>query len=379
MKTIICFGEDWGRHPSTLQFLAKRLAKDARVIWVESLGLRRPSASLADASRIFGKVLKWWRASPPADPAKGGVHVCTPLVLPLHRWRLARMVNKVILSRMIRRLVRRIAKGERPVVVTACPSTADLIGHLGEARSVYYCADDYAHMPGVEASTVRDLEARLLEKVDTMVATSEALLRTRSAAVRSTRLLRHGVDFEHFHSAALPDTPVHPSIMGIRGPIFGFHGLIQSLIDFELIAEVARRRPDWSFVFVGPAPEGLGALPVASNIHYLGAYPYVTMPSFIRAFDVCLIPYKLEDRTRACNPIKLREYLAAGKPVISTMIPEVMPYGEVVKFASTPEELIRQGEWLLQHDDASLVRRRIDRIKDETWDAVAARFREFLE
>ncbi len=378
MKTIVCFGEDWGRHPSTLQFLARRLADHDRVIWVESLGLRRPSPSVADAKRILGKIRKWWRRSSPGDPANHSVHVCTPLVLPFHGWRLARWLNRLILARMIKRRVRRLAQGARPVVVTACPTTAYLLGHLGEARSVYYCADDYAHMPGVDAALVHELEARLLQQVDAVVATSEPLLRAKATSAKPTQLLRHGVDVEHFRAAGLPDAPVHPALTGVPAPVFGFHGLIQDIIDFELIAEVARQRPDWSFVFVGAAPDGLGTCPTAPNIFYVGAYPYAVMPSFIRGFDVCVIPYKVEERTRACNPIKLREYLAAGKPVISTLIPEVLAYGDVVRFASTPDEFVHQGEWLLRHDGASMVQQRVDRIRSETWEAVAERFREVL-
>lgn len=377
MRTVICFGEDWGRHPSTLQFIARQLAKDHKIIWVESLGFRPPRVTLADACRIWTKLHRWLLGPARDSRVSDNLIVYTPLVLPFHGYKWAQFINRATLQRAIRQLVRNHSDGQAPVVVTASPSTAYLIGHLGESRSVYYCADEYSQMPGVDSELVRRLEGDLLQRVDTVVVTSEYLLQRKRVAGTPIALLRHGVDFEHFSNVEMPELP--PSLRIIPRPIFGYHGLIQSIIDFELIVEVADRRPAWSLVLIGDHFGDTASLPSRPNLYYLPAQSYDMIPCFIKGFDVCIMPYRLDERTMHCNPIKLREYLAAGKPVLSTPLPEVLLYRDVVEFAGTADEFIRGGDKLLQETGLEYVKKRADRVSGESWEAVARRFQEVLD
>ena len=380
MRTVICFGEDWGRHPSTLQFIARQLAKDHTIIWIESLGLRRPKVTLADAQRIWTKLRKWWCGPARDSRVSDNLIVCTPLVLPFHGSKLAQFINRAILQKMIRRLVRDHSNGRAPVIVTASPSTAYLIDCLGGAKSVYYCADEYSQMPGVDSELVRRLEENLLQRVDAVVVTSEYLLQRKRVAGTPIVLLRHGVDCEHFSNVVFQEMPeLPPSLRIIPRPIFGYHGLIQSIIDFELMVEVADRRPAWSLVFIGDHFGDTASLPSRPNLYYLPAQSYDMIPWFIKGFDVCMMPYRLDERTMHCNPIKLREYLAAGKPVLSTPLPEVLLYRDVVEFAGTADEFIRGGDKLLQETGLEYVKKRTDRVSGESWETVARRFQDVLD
>jgi glycosyltransferase involved in cell wall biosynthesis len=379
MRTLICFGEDWGRHPSTLQFLAKELAKRYQVLWIESIGMRRPRFSAADFRRAWEKFRNWWQAHEKKDSAVPNLVVIAPLVLPFHGNVVARGINRVIMRLALRKALTHNESRALPLIVTASPGSEYLLDQLGAERVVYYCADEYSSMPGMDAGLIRNLEARLLSKVDAVIVTSETLLKAKSAAGKPISLLRHGVDTMHFSAAARPETPVASVLQGIPAPIFGFYGLVQSHIAFETIVTVAERRRDWSFVFIGKRDEDPSIFPSLPNIHYLPAQPYAQLPSVLKGFNVCLIPYQVDERTRDRNPVKLREYLAGGKPVISTPLPEVLVYRDVVAIAGTADEFERAAEQLLQEKGEEEAQRRMEYVHDDSWDAVASRFVKVLE
>jgi glycosyltransferase involved in cell wall biosynthesis len=379
MRTVICFGEDWGRHPSTLQFLAKELAKRYRVLWIESIGMRRPRACAADFRRAWEKLRNWWRAPTKNDSGVPNVVVVAPLVLPFHGNVVARGINRVIMRLALRKALTHNESRALPLIVTASPSSEYLLDQIVSERMVYYCADEYSCMPGMDAGLIRNLEARLLSKVDAVIVTSETLLETKRAAGKPISLLRHGVDTRHFSAAARPDTPVAAVLQGIPEPIFGFYGLVQPHIDFEMIATVAQGRRDWSFVFIGKRDDDPSAFPALPNIYYLPAQPYAQLPSVLKGFTVCLIPYQVDERTRDRNPVKLREYLAGGKPVISTPLPEVLVYRDVVAIAGTADEFERAAERLLQEQGEEEAQRRMEYVHDDSWDTVACRFVKVLE
>jgi glycosyltransferase involved in cell wall biosynthesis len=139
----------------------------------------------------------------------------------------------------------------------------------------------------------------------------------------NTVLIPHGVDAAHFETACDPKLEVAEEIANLPRPVIGFWGLIQDWVDVGLLARVARMRPDWSFVTIGEVRIDVSELRHCHNFHFLGRQPYVRRPSFARGFDVGMIPFVLNDLTRAVNPIKLQEYLRAGLPVVSTPLPEV--------------------------------------------------------
>lgn len=183
-----------------------------------------------------------------------------------------------------------------------------------------------------------------------MVTTSHALQEAKAPLNPNTILVTHGVDYEHFSKAVTEDLAVPEDIKDIPHPILGFFGLIRDWVDLDLLAEVCRLRPDWHVVLIGDSTVNLAPYRGIPNMHFLGRRPYADLPAYCKAFDVGLIPFRMNELTKAVNPIKLKEYLAAGLPVVSTPLPEVRLYDHLVEvvedaraFAASVESCLAQG------------------------------------
>ena len=186
---------------------------------------------------------------------------------------------------------------------------------------------DFAAFAGLDATQVAELERRTVAGSDVVVTSSVKLYEQRRPLHPNTHLVLHGVNYEHFAAAAdLSADAIPDDIKHLPRPVLGYFGLITDYVDLELLAQAARHRPDWSFVLIGEARCDLGCLQGLSNVHVLGGRAYKELPAYCRGFDVGLIPFRMNRLTRAVNPIKLREYLAAGLPVVSAPLPEVNRY-----------------------------------------------------
>lgn len=367
---FIFFAEDWERHPSTAQFIAQELLKTHRILWVESLGLRRPHLSIEDFSRIIKKITQ---ATKKPHSFTEGLSVVTPLVLPYHSASCIRRLNNLLLKKLIRNVIHKQSFKDYALVV-ACPAAEGMVGELGEVTSVYYCADEYSVFPGMDKDLVKKLENRIFEKVDQVITTSQNLRNKKSKQHPCVHFLPHGVQFEHFARCQDSQLEIPHEIQSIPRPIIGYHGLIQDLIDFPLIEALASAHPDWSFVFLGDIIFDIKELPKLPNIYYIGRKSFHDLPSYIKGFDVGLIPYRIETRTICANPVKLREYLASGKPVISTPLPEVFPYKEVVCIAETAEEFEKSIKQAIETDDPLKIKKRMNLVAAEDWGAIARKF-----
>lgn len=323
---LVFFGEDWGRHNSSSQYLARELAQRYRILWVNSLGLRAPRLDRGDLRRIAAKLagilFRRGRNEGAGDAvAPAGIVVTAPVAVPLLGWRLVRRCNRWLVGRHLRARARELGI-ERPVVVTVCPSTVDVLDVLAPVRCVYYCADEHAALAGMDAPLVRKLEAELLARVDTVVAVSRALVAVKSLVHRDVRYLPHGVTWAALSPAALEPQPVPADLDALPRPWIGYVGLIGEHLDFELIAATAARLPGVSFGFIGPVEAGIEP-PCAANLHYLGPRQHVALAPYLAHFAVGLLPWREGERNRFANPAKVREYLAAGCPVVATPHPEL--------------------------------------------------------
>ena len=177
-RPIVCFGEDWGRHPGAAQDIMERLSATRRVLWIDSLGLRRPHLTLDDAKRVISKIRHWSKGARPALPT---VVVYTPLVLPFYGSKVARTINAWILRMGITRLLKKNGMAN-PVLWVSCPAGEGVVGKLGEAKSIYYCADEHSVFPGMSAETVTELERDLFKKVDVVIVTSKNLYDKKTAS-----------------------------------------------------------------------------------------------------------------------------------------------------------------------------------------------------
>lgn len=365
---LIVFGEDWGSHPSSTQHLIRNMPGDRKVVWVNSIGLRRPRLSAADAGRVLRKAKRAFHRAPPAAavPERRGFmpdRVVQPLVLPMARSGMGRAINRAMLARGVGGAARD-AGLRRPVLWTSLPSAVDALGGLGESAVIYYCGDDFGALAGVDHAIARDMEAELADRADLILAASPDMAARFPAS--KTLLLPHGVDH------ALFSTPVAPAaeVLGDR-PVAGFYGALAPWIDVELIASVARRLPNWRFVLVGPEQTDVKPLRACSNILLTGARPHDALPSFSQHWTAGIIPFRDNAQIRAANPLKLREYLAAGRPIVSTAFPALAPYAAHATVVDSAERYAAALE-AARHDDAGAAARRQASVAGESWTARAA-------
>lgn len=333
MTDFIVFGEDWGAHPSSTQHLISHMPGRGRTVWVNSIGLRRPRLDLPDLRRVLRKVGDAVARQPRARlaaPAPPGP-VVQPLVLPLARSVAVRALNRALLRRSVGGAAR-AAGLDRPVLWVSLPSAVDAVGQLGEAAVVYYCGDDFGALEGVDHAACLAMEAELAGRADLILAASPQI--AARFPVGKTHVLPHGVDLDLFATPAprAADLP--------QGPCAGFYGTLAAWLDYDLIAAAARAMPQWTFVFVGHVAADISALSGLANVMLLGPRSHEALPGYAQHWAASLIPFRDTPQIRACNPLKLREYLAAGSPIVSTPFPAMMPYAAHVMQVTTPEEMV---------------------------------------
>jgi glycosyltransferase involved in cell wall biosynthesis len=263
----------------------------------------------------------------------------------------------------------------RPLVYTFVPASAWVARKLGETHVVYHCVDEYSQFDGA-GDDIAALERELIAKSDLVITCSTPLLQSKSQLNRRCVLVRHGVEHAHFRKALDPATPIPDDVRDLPRPIFGFYGLVAEWVDLEAMARVAEAYPRGSVVIVGEHNNanaaGMARLRALPNVHFLGRKPYASLPGYCKAFDVALLPFVKNALTVNANPLKLREYLAAGLPVVSTDIPEAVAVAERGVFLADGADafVTRVGEALV--GGAGPDRARSDAMARESWDEKVA-------
>jgi glycosyltransferase involved in cell wall biosynthesis len=294
--------------------------------------------------------------------------VLSPLVLPLPHQPWAVALNRRLLRAQIGRACRRLGL-ERPQVWTFLPNAVDYALDLDPSLLVYYCVDDWAHSAVYDGARLAVLEERLCARANLVFATSQALAEGKRRLNPRTHLAVHGVDHAHFSRALDPGTPDASELAALRGRIVGMVGLIDERVDLSLLAYVAARHPDWEIVLVGPVATDLGPLLAAHrNVHVLGRWPYARLPEVLRRFAAALVPFVVNEYTRHVNPLKLREYLSAGVPVVGTDLPEIARHARWCRVGRTPIEFVSAIETAIAEDSAVRRAARSAAMRGETWE-----------
>lgn len=332
---IVCFGgEDWWYHNRGHydMRMMRELSRATNVLYVNSIGMRNPS--LREGAVFLRRVGRKLRSlSRTLSSVDEGFHVLTALTAPLLRRSEA---GNRFLAMQVRSAARAVGI-HRPVVWVACPPAAAALRWLDPVRIVYQRTDRYECFPGVDAETIRRADRELKERADPTLFCSRELYREEAGQCRRAVLVDHGVDYESFARAARRDAEPE-DVREIPRPRVGFVGGIDAhTFDPALFLEVADRLPDVSFVLVGGCslPEDWCG---RENVHELGRRPLESVPSYMAACDVLIMPWRKNEWIRFCNPVKLKEYLAVGRPVVSTAFPELERYGSLVSVARGPEE-----------------------------------------
>ncbi|GAB2659996.1 glycosyltransferase family protein [Vibrio panuliri] len=332
MRDMIVFGEDFGGLPSSTQHLIKHLPNMGKIIWVNSIGLRQPRFNKHDCARVFSKLFPTVANSQTKQASPKHIKVVNLRTIPAPSSKLSRKLARNMMLQQLEPILRQ-HNIERPILWASLPTVADLCGHLGEQSVVYYCGDDFSALAGVDHDTVKQHELKLVDKANVVFAASSKIADMFPRC--KTLLLPHGVDVELF------TTPTkRADDLPNRGrPIAGFYGSLSNWLDYQLIETVARQMIHWDFVFIGPNELEYNPLPQLDNVFYLGPKPHHMLASYSQHWQASLLPFQSNRQIEACNPLKLREYLAAGTPVIATPFPALAPYSRYIHITADAGQL----------------------------------------
>ncbi|HHT9137180.1 MAG TPA: glycosyltransferase [Candidatus Wunengus sp. YC60] len=363
------------------QHVAVQLAASGyRVFYIDSLGLRRPSASAQDIRRILNRLQKLI-----VGPRQVRENICvwSPFVVPLQRYSFIRRFNRFLMSAMLKFYINKMGI-KQEILWTYNPLTVRLLNIKGFKKIIYHCVDDIKAQPGMPVNIFEQAEKDLVERSHIVFATSPKLMETRMAWNPNTYYFPNVADFKHFSKARDIETIIPGDLLEIPAPRIGFIGAISDYkVDFNLLRCVAKARPGWSIVLIGKVGEGdpwtkTGLFQDIPNIHIMGPRPYAELPCYLKGLDVTILPNVLNEYTESMFPMKFFEYLAAGKPVVSVDLSALREYRNVVYIARSLQDFIRGIDEALKGNVAPL-EERILVAKEHTYEIRTNKMLQLIE
>ncbi|MCH7789407.1 MAG: glycosyltransferase [Acidobacteria bacterium] len=383
-ESIVAFGAvDWWYHNrghSDCQTMT-RLAGDVPVLWVNSIGMRAPTAAKTEIP-----LARYWRKL--KSTLKGlrrddsGMWVLSPLFIPAYSPTMVRL-NGWLLRIQIG-AVRRLLRMKKPSAFITLPTAVDAALDGPYERVVYNRSDKHSEFPEADTELIELVENRLMAGADEVLFVSTTLMNQEQDQCRSARKITHGVDYHHFADATdrrfdtdNPD-PVPAELAELPRPIIGFYGALDDyLLDVDLFIETARAHPTASVVIIGPQAMEIDRLLAEDNIHYLGQIPYPDLPAYAAQFDVGIMPWLQNDWIERSNPIKLKEYLALGYPIASIEFPELEPYRELVHVGTDHPSFLGAVQAALDEGDERRSARQ-ESVAASSWESVAEEMAQVL-
>lgn len=370
-ENIICISSiDWDFIWQGHQEIMAALAQNGnRVLFIENTGVR--ALGIKDAPRIKNRIKNWFKGVKGIRKEMENLYIFSPIVLPFPYSRFARWVNKrLVLSTMEKWM--KVVDFSDPVIWTFLPTplSLDIIEGLFKKLVVYYCIDDFS-VSSISARKIEKSEKILLNKADLVFVTSKALYEKCSKYNDKVSIFPFAVDFDKFEKVRLEDNAISEEIMGIKRPIVGYVGGVHKWINQGLVRALSKACPECSFVFVGPIQTDISILRALKNVHFLGTKDHGRLPLFIKSFDVSIIPYLITDYTKNVYPTKLNEYLAMGKAVVSTALPEVIDfnrkYNDIISIAKDEKDFCEYIKKTISGDNTSMLDKRIEIAKENSW------------
>ena len=369
---VLCFGgEDWWYHNRghiDMQ-LMRQYAKHGTVLYVNSIVMQKPN--LRKGRQFAAKLVRKGKSIfTGMKKTEAGFWVYSPVTLPVHHFPRARRLHETSLRFQVRRAAHSLQMRD-PLVWVACPAACDTAIRLNANKLIYQRTDRFEEYPNVDAETIADYDRKLKAAADLTLFVNETLFDEERQQCQSAIYLDHGVDFTRF-AGAENDPEIPGDIKNISNPIVGFFGGIDShTTDMHLVETLIDSLPEMNFVFVGKASIDCAEWLTRKNVWILGQKPYEHIPHYGKCFDVAIMPWRENRWIQACNPIKLKEYLALGKPVVSTPFPELQKYHEVVYASDTAEAFCENIRLALSQDSPQRMAARKDRVKGASWQAKA--------
>jgi len=382
-KSIICFGgEDWWyHHPHSKNHLMRLFARAGnRVIFVNSISMGlAPMKSGEILPRIKRKLKSYAKL---ARTTEEGITVVSPAVVPFFGSRAAAATNRKLLTAQISSLAKRRGLS-RPILWIAIPTAVEVIGRLDEQLVIYHVSDKYDANTmdhATDPAFIRKLHERAIDAADLVFYSSRKLFDEVNRGREKSHLLEQAVDFDHWSPVSSGKVAVAGEIDRIPHPRIGYFGAVEPwLIDQELIKQATRERPGWNWVFIGNKSRGL-EIEELPNVHFLPPVSYQELPHYAAGFDVCVLPWNTEvPFTSYGSAIKVREYLASGKPVVISPLPEYESMSEVLRIGRSREQFLELVEDALNERDDARVKARQDAVRDGTWDARAEWVSDLIE
>ena len=277
------------------------------------------------------------------------------------------LLNRAILKPLLMRALRNIGINE--FILFCCGQTEEqFVGYMGEICALADVTDEITGFANTDPQLAAETERRLLKKVHIALTTASSLYESKRHLVRECYLVRNGVTPERFRPALENRLPLPDDIQTISHPRIGFVGVIAEWVDIDLLVHVASMRPQWSFVLVGPIKKSIALSDLPLNVHLLGPKPYDMVPAYLQGIDVAIIPFeRTEFITRYVNPIKLYEYLAAGKPIVTTPMGDYDGLETFVHIAETPEAFASAIEIAMKETTPQFKEARWRAILDRSW------------
>jgi len=375
MSFICLGGEDWwykNRGHIDMQ-LMRRFARLGTTLYINSIVMQKPNLKKATGGgksfsrKLLRKTKSFLMGLKQASP---NFWVYSPFSLPVHHINCLKGVNETLLRSQLSAIMRKL-KLYNPLVWVACPAACGVAIKMKKSKLVYQRTDRFEEYPNVDSETIRQYDRKLKASADLTIFVNNKLYAEEVNQCRKALYLDHGVDYELFATAE--QSPYRPKDMaGVPKPIVGFFGAIDDhTSDIELLKKIIDLLPDMSFVFIGEASVDCNGLLSKKNVWMLGKKPYEQIPDYGKCFDVAIMPWRQNRWIEVCNPIKFKEYLALGKPVVSTPYLELEKYLDAVYVARTPEEFATCIKQALEEDEPERIAARREKVKTNTWDVKA--------
>ena len=370
-QDIICISSiDWDFIWQAHQSIMSTFARNGnRILFIENTGVR--SASIKDASRLKKRLGNWLRHRRGFRVGMENIWVYSPLILPFPYFRIARVVNKYLLTMAIKKWMK-TSGVVKPIIWTFLPTpiALDVSEAIQNKAFIYYCMDNFA-ATSKSARKVANYEKEVLGSADAVFVLARNMIDYCRTYNDNVTCIPMGVDTGAFKNTdTITEKP--EEIVNIDGPIIGYIGGIRATIDQELVGYLAKELAGHTFVFVGPIQTDISYLRQFNNIIFTDRKPHSELPRYLKYFDACIVPYKKDDYTDNVSLAKLNEYLIMGKPVISTNLKETENFNRdnngVLEIADSREKFLKLLLESIKNDNDILRKSRIEIADRNGWD-----------